>query len=218
MNGPSGSSTRISWPWPRIAHVGAAADLDRHAGGAPSFTTPVASLRHLGEHGVDRGGIEGRRAARSGVRTTSKAIGARRKPTAEPTPAPAGISTSAMPSFSARRAACSGAPPPKAIRVRPSQLGAALDGVDAGGVGHVLFDDLGDAERRHGGVELERPPTWVSSAAPAQLGVEQDRAAGEAVGIDAAQHDVGVGHGGLACRRAGSRRGRDRSRRSRGRR
>ena len=37
-----------------------------------------------------------------------------------PTPAPDGTSTRLMPTFSATRQACTGPPPPKAIRVRPS--------------------------------------------------------------------------------------------------
>ncbi len=44
-------------------------------------------------------------------------MGARRKPTAEPTPALGGTMTRAMASFSASRAAWSGAAPPKAIRL-----------------------------------------------------------------------------------------------------
>src|SRR5437763_845023 len=45
-------------------------------------------------------------------------MGARSSPIAEPTPALTGTSTRLMPSFSARRAACSGAAPPNAMSVR----------------------------------------------------------------------------------------------------
>ena len=52
-------------------------------------------------------------------RFASKLNGARRNPMAEPTPAPSGIRQRAMPSFSHKRAACSGAAPPKATIVYP---------------------------------------------------------------------------------------------------
>ena len=52
------------------------------------------------------------------LRTTSKAIGASKKPTADPTPASRGMMTRPMPSLRATAIACSGAPPPKAIKVR----------------------------------------------------------------------------------------------------
>ena len=52
------------------------------------------------------------------VRTLWNDTGARRKPTADPTPAFAGITTSSMPSFSASCAAWSGALPPSATSVR----------------------------------------------------------------------------------------------------
>ena len=50
-------------------------------------------------------------------RFASKLNGARRKPMAEPTPAPTGTRQRAIPSFSQSRAAWSGAAPPKAIMV-----------------------------------------------------------------------------------------------------
>ncbi len=69
------------------------------------------------------------------------------------------------------------------------ELRAALDGVDAGGIGHVLFDDLGNAEGRQRGVELEQLADMGVQRGGPKLGIERDRAAGEAVGIDAAQHE-----------------------------
>ena len=55
--------------------------------------------------------------------------------------------------------------------VRSCELLAALDGMDARGVGHVLLDDLADAE---GGVEALRgraaSPTALSTATPALSG------------------------------------------------
>ena len=54
------------------------------------------------------------------LRTTSKEMGARKNPMAEPTPAPVGMTTRRMPSFCAKRPACRGAAPPKAIMVAPS--------------------------------------------------------------------------------------------------
>ena len=49
-------------------------------------------------------------------------------------------------------------------------------------------------------------PTALSTAAARLVERELDRAAGEVAGIDAAQHDVGIGHGGLRAAAAVARR------------
>ena len=123
--------------------------------GAPSFTTPVASLRHLVEHGVDRGGIEAaqpheaaahdlegdRRAQEADRRADAGAGRDQHVGDAELLGEARGVQ---------RRAAAEG------DQGAALELGAALDGVHARGIGHVLLDDLGDAEGRERGVELER--------------------------------------------------------------
>ena len=87
-----------------------------------------------------------------------------------------------MPSFSATRAACSGAAPPKAISVRVARVLAALDGMDARGIGHVLVDHLADAERGKLGAKAQ---ALADVALERRLGagaVERHLAAGEAAG------------------------------------
>ena len=104
-----------------------------------------------------------------------------------------------MPSFSASRAAWSGAAPPKAIRVRSRSILAALDGVHARGVGHVLVDHLADAER---------PRASASSSSGAPIALSMAARAGAASSgicrrrsgrIDAAEHEIGVGDGRLGA-------------------
>ena len=51
------------------------------------------------------------------LRVASKLKGARRKPIADPTPAPVGTRRREIPNFSHKRPACNGAAPPKAIIV-----------------------------------------------------------------------------------------------------
>ncbi len=104
-----------------------------------------------------------------------------------------------MPSFSATRAACSGAAPPNAIRVRGAQVLAALDGVHARRVRHVLVDHLADAERRVLGRKIERRADPLGDRALGAVDVERHAAARERRRIDAAEHEIGVGHGRLAA-------------------
>jgi hypothetical protein len=73
---------------------------------------------------------------------------------------------------------------------------AVLDGVDAGGVGHVLVHHLGDAEGGGDGVHAEALAHIGPEGGLGAVGVEGDGAAGEVVGVEAAEEEVGVGHGG----------------------
>ena len=76
---------------------------------------------------------------------------------ADPTPAPLGTMIRYRRRASRRaRQACKGAPPPKAIMVHWPNILAALDGMDARRIRHVLLDDLGDAGRRPDAVKPER--------------------------------------------------------------
>ena len=86
------------------------------------------------------------------------------------------------------------------------QLLAALDGMDAGGVRHVLLDDLADAERGVEAGEAKRLADRLVDGDARLLGRELDAAAGEVAGIEPAQHDVGVGHGRLGAAAAVARR------------
>ena len=162
--------------------------------GAPSFTTSVASFSISAN--IELTAAASKLPSRTNrLRTTSKAIGARRKPTAEPTPALAGISTSAMPSFSASRAACSGAPPPKAISVRPSSSAPRSTACTRAALA-MFSSTISEMPKAASVVSSSTlSPTWASMAVRLRPRVERDRAAGEAVGIDAAQHHVGVRHG-----------------------
>ena len=113
---------------------------------------------------------------------------------AEPTPALVGMTMRSMPSFSASRAACSGRGAAEGDQRAVAQGLAALDGVHARGVGHVLVDHLDDAE-----AAMDRPPGPAArrcrARAPSlRLAIEREAAAGEAARVDAAQHEVGVGH------------------------
>ena len=122
--------------------------------GAPSFTTPVASLAISANMALIAAGskadrrtkrrahdLEGDRRAQEAHRRADAGAGRdQHVGDAELFGQTRGME---------RRAAAEG------DQGAAFQLGAALDGVDAGGIGHVLFHHLGDAERRHGGVELE---------------------------------------------------------------
>ena len=108
--------------------------------------------------------------------------------------------TRRMPSFSASRAAWSGAAPPKAIMVRScSSLPRSTAWTRAAlamfsstisltpNAASRRFEPKRRADRR---CRRRRPPCRATSLM---------RAAGEVAGIDAAQHDVGIGHGGLGA-------------------
>ena len=82
------------------------------------------------------------------------------------------------------------------------QILAAFDRVDARGVGHVGVDHFADGE---GGQRLGQVHLLADHALQRRTGrgrVQLHPAAGEAVGIDAAQHHVGVGHGRLGAAEA----------------
>jgi len=67
------------------------------------------------------------------------------------------------------------------------QFLAALDGMDARGIGHVLLDDLADAERRIDALQAKRRADRLVDGDTGLVGRELDRAAGEVAGIDAAR-------------------------------
>ena len=78
-----------------------------------------------------------------------------------------------------------------------AQVLPALDGMHAGRVRHVLVHHLADAERRMLGCKLSAAPIRSEMARAARGDIERHRAAGEGCRIDAAEHEVGIGHGGL---------------------
>ena len=69
----------------------------------------------------------------------------------------------------------------------------------ARGIGHVLLDHLADAEGRKRSVEVEWLADMGVDGGLAEGGLQGDGATGEPVGIDAAQHDIGVGDGGAGA-------------------
>src|SRR5262249_42902846 len=70
---------------------------------------------------------------------------------------------------------------------------AALDGMDARRIGHVLLDDLGDAGRGPDALELEQRPDRRLQSLSGGCLIESDLAAGTEGGIDLAEDDIGVG-------------------------
>ena len=128
-------------------------------------------LLHLGEHRVDRGPHRSCPSRTSGCAPPRRRSG-RRKPTAEPTPA--------LPESARRRCRASrpvarhararhrrrrsGCDPPARRRARPAWT--------PGGVRHVLFDDLGNAEGRQRDVEVERRADMALDGGSAQRRVE----------------------------------------------
>ena len=118
-----------------------------------------------------------------------------------------------MPSFSASRAACSGAAPPKAIRVRSATslpLSTACTRAALAMFSSTISatPSAASSARRPSG-----SPTCLEQRRLRALGVEAEAAAGEARRVDAAEQEVGVGDGRPRCRRGRSRPGRARSRR-----
>ena len=95
---------------------------------------------------------------------------------------------------------------------------AALDRVDARGARHALVGELVDAPGRLDGVEPERPPDPLGDRAPRRVPVEPHLAAEEEVGVEVAEHQVGVGHGRLRAAEAVADRARAARPRSRARR
>ena len=71
---------------------------------------------------------------------------------------------------------------------------AALDRVNAGGIGHGLVDDLADARGSHfpghPGMRRDVPLDRASR----RVGIQRHGSAGEPVGIDPPEQQVGVGH------------------------
>ena len=72
--------------------------------------------------------------------------------------------------------------------------GAALDGMHAGGAGHVLGHHLVDGISRHVGRQSQPFGDVTVERALGGVEIERDRAAGEMRRIDGSQHDIGVGH------------------------
>ena len=210
-----GSGTAISWPWPTIAHEGDARRLERTAAArAGRRPRPRASARIAASSAFAAAGVEAvephvrgcarprRRPARAGSRPPSRR---RHRPAR---------SRAAMPSFSASRAACSGAAPPKAISVRPRDVLAALDGVHARGVGHVLVDDLADAERgqlgRPGRAAADMRGQRRARPSPRSSGMRRRRSASGSIRPSTRSASVTVG-----CVAAAAVAGRARARRRR---
>jgi hypothetical protein len=98
-----------------------------------------------------------------------------------------------MPSFSQRRAACSGAAPPKAIMILSEMFLPFSTAWTRAAL--AMFSSTTSADAEGGRHRVERQP--VADIAQDRLvggaGVELDRAAGEIVGIELAEHEIGIG-------------------------
>ena len=144
--------------------------------------------------------------------------GAARKPRALITPAASGTTTErrAERRADADRVHRAGAAE-REERQRCAVL-AALDCVHARGVRHVLVDDRVDPPR---GLARARARAWTRPRArsPRRAASRSSdiRPPRKKSGIEIAEHEVGVGHRRLACRRGRSRPAPDRRRRCRGR-
>ena len=103
--------------------------------------------------------------------------------------------TVSMPSFSARRVACRGAAPPKAIRVREASVLAPLDCVHAGCVRHVLVHYLAHCERGERGIEVHRLPDVPRQGLLRRWAVQRHAPPRKALGVHTAEHHIGVGDG-----------------------
>ena len=123
--------------------------------------------------------------------------GARRKPTAEPTPALGGTMIRVDAELLGERARHA------AVRCRRRRSGCARRCRSPRSTAWTraalaMFSSTISADaagRHHGGRAPRGRPTSASHGAPRCLGVEGDAAVGEGAGVDAAQHEVGVGHG-----------------------
>ncbi len=100
-----------------IAHEGLA-DLDQRLAGRRRPHDGLGLGAHDGEQARSASWRRTCRAADGACARPRRRSEARRKPKAEPTPAPTGTTIFFMPSLRASRAACSGAAPPKAISAR----------------------------------------------------------------------------------------------------
>ena len=78
------------------------------------------------------------------------------------------------------------------------QILAALDGMHAGRICHVLFDDLADPESRFKPPQAERLADRLVDRGDGTRTVELDAAPGKIVRVETAEHDICVGDRGLA--------------------
>ena len=78
-------------------------------------------------------------------------------------------------------------------------VAAALDGMNARRIGHVLFDDFGDTCRRPEILEAQRSADGLLQGRLGTRFIKLDLAAGEIGGIDFAQRQIGIGDGGFGA-------------------
>ena len=89
---------------------------------------------------------------------------------------------------------------------------AVLDRVDPSGIGHVLVDNLGDADGSGHGIHAQLVTDLCGDCCGSLFGRESNVLGPEVVGVKSAQLQVGVGHGwvlaaAVICRWAGFRAG-----------
>ena len=76
---------------------------------------------------------------------------------------------------------------------------AAFNGVDARRIGHVLLNDFSDACRRPEAFKAQRIADGLLQSGYGTGLIELDFSAGKIGGVDLAQGQVGIGHGGFAA-------------------
>ena len=180
---------------PHVAHVGVGALGCGGTGGARGHH--LCRLRpHRGEHPAHQGGIEGGEAH---VAALHDLVRDRRQeePHRRAHPRVSRHDEAVQLELVGEAGRVNRRRSPEGHHGAPTQPLAPLDGVGAGGVGHVLVHHLADPQRGHRPVEPQPAahpgPDGVLGAAP----VEPDRPPREEVGIDAPQHHVRVGDGRL---------------------
>ena len=157
----------------------------------------VRGLRHLRQHGVDARQVRDRQAFRAGcarhrrrwVPPRNRSPSRRRRWSA-PRPRRCRV-------FAASRAACSGAPPPNAISVwsaatLPRSMACTL-------AAFAMFSSTISTTPAAGQNESSPSgsPTCARERRRAALGLQPDPAAGEALGIDLAERQIGIRDRGL---------------------
>ena len=178
-----------------IAHQGHALDRDRRrawpwrCSGAISVSS-MPSCRRAETLGVPVGAQHAHGSAAGCSSCRRRCSPAPRSPTRS-----AARRSRAMPNSRARRAACIGPAPPKASSVHCASVDAALDR-DAAQRPH--HRGIGDAAARRAPVSTTLTPRRCASGASAASAASTSRLMApprRRVGIEIAQHRVGVGHG-----------------------
>ena len=202
---------------PRIAHLGADPPLERGASPAPGGCELAARHRRAAPHTPSR-----RASSRSPSRGVgfdqlrSTRAGAASRPRHEPAPAAIVASTRGIWSLRATSTTCTGPAPPVAtiVNSRGSWPFSAMWMRAAAAMFSFTMSQMPHATSVAESFELSRRASEAPPRARSRL--ELHLAAEEVVGVEIAQHEIGVGHRRLGPALAVARRARDRRPRSPG--